>query len=245
MSTQTEFNSAISALSRPPAEPIRSALREFEQTSSAKFSLLWAGVNDLGFISYKFTFIPRLAKKYAASDIATAFRNDLPHKYYDENLVHGYMLGFIGGDLEAKKREISKLLPFMDNWAVVDSTVSNLKKFFKKPEDVCDFVLETLSSDAEYTVRFGIVSLLNYYLDGTCAKMAIEQVKNIHSDKFYVKMAQAWFFATALTKNYELALPIIEGNILDKWTHNKAIQKARESLCIPKDKKDYLKTFRR
>lgn len=187
----------------------------------------------------------QIAKKYAASDIATAFRNDLPHKYYDENLVHGYMLGFIGGDLEAKKREISKLLPFMDNWAVVDSTVSNLKKFFKKPEDVCDFVLETLGSDAEYTVRFGIVSLLNYYLDGTCAKMAIEQVKNIHSDKFYVKMAQAWFFATALTKQYEMALPIIEEQALDVWVHNKAIQKARESYRIPRERKEYLNSLKR
>ena len=76
-------------------------------------------------------------------------------------------------------------------------------------------------------------------------KLTLKNIKQIKRDEFYIKMAQAWFFATALTKNYELALPIIEGNILDKWTHNKAIQKARESLCIPKDKKDYLKTFRR
>lgn len=184
-----------------------------------------------------------IAKRYAKSPEGKSFLDSLPHTYYDEYIVHGYMLGLL--DSDKAMPYIEALLPYMDNWAVVDMTVSSLKKFFAKPLGRLDFVKECLSSSEEYIVRFGIVSLLCYYLDGDMARTSIDLVKQIKRDEFYIKMAQAWFFATALTKNYELALPIIEGNILDKWTHNKAIQKARESLCIPKDKKDYLKTFRR
>lgn len=183
-----------------------------------------------------------IAKKYASTAQGKAFLADLPHSYYDENIVHGYMLGFLRCD--SLIEYIRAFLPCMDNWGVVDCTVSNLKSFFKKPDDVYDFVLECLSSSEEYTIRFGIVSLLCYYLDDVHAQMAIGQVKKIHSDKFYVKMAQAWFFATALTKHYELTLPVIEARELDVWVHNKSIQKARESLRVPREHKDYLNSLK-
>lgn len=185
----------------------------------------------------------QIAKKYARTPEGEDFLNTLPHTYYDEKIVHGYMLGLL--DTDKVQQYLEKFLPYMDNWAVVDMTVSSLKKFFAKPSERLDFVKKCLASSEEYIVRFGIVALLCYYLGEDMAKASIALVRQIKREEFYVKMAQAWFFATALTKNYELALPIIEQGVLDKWTHNKAIQKARESLCIPKDKKDYLKTFRR
>ena len=185
----------------------------------------------------------KIAKKYACSGEGERFLFALPHTYYDENITHGYMLGLL--DTEKALSHIKAFLSYMDNWAVVDMTVSCLKKFFSDRAKRLDFVKECLASSEEYTVRFGIVSLMAYYLDNDNAKESISLVKQIRSDKFYVKMAQAWFFATALTKQYTLAVPIIENGALDTWTHNKAIQKARESLCIPKDKKDYLKTLKR
>ena len=185
----------------------------------------------------------KIAKKYACSGEGEKFLFALPHTHYDENIVHGYMLGLL--DAEDALPHLKAFLPYMDNWAVVDMTVSCLKKFFAEPSKRLDFVKECLASGEEYTVRFGIVSLMAYYLDNDSAIESISLVKGLRSDKFYVKMAQAWFFATALTKQYALALPIIEDCVLDMWTHNKAIQKARESLCIPKDKKDYLKTLKR
>lgn len=183
-----------------------------------------------------------IAKKYVSSPQGEELLHTLPHRYYDENLTHAYMLGFI--DTDNAQAEIEEFLPYMDNWAVVDCCVSNLKKFFKSPDSVLDFVKSTLKSDREYIVRFGIVSLLCYYLTDTHAKTAIELVKGIKSDKFYIKMAQAWFFATALSKYYELALPVIEGAELDAWTHNKAIQKARESYRVCPEAKKYLNTLK-
>lgn len=184
----------------------------------------------------------QVAKRYASTLEGEEFMRNLPHKYYDENLVHGYMLGFYRGtDIEEK---IKAFLPYMDNWAVVDSSVSNLKCFFKNPKSARELVSSALSSSDEYIIRFGIVSLLCYYLTDEYAKDAIEQVKGIKSDKFYVKMAQAWFFATALTKQYDKAISIIEGRELDKWVHNKSIQKARESYRVSSDIKEYLKSLR-
>ena len=152
------------------------------------------------------------------------------------------MLGFLKGDkLEMR---LDEFLPYMDNWAVVDMTVAGLKDFFKSPSTRLDFVKKALSSDKEYVVRFGIVALLDYYLTPEIASYAISLVREIKREEFYIKMAQAWFFATALTKHYELALPIFEARVLDAWVHNKSIQKARESYRVPKDKKDYLSSLK-
>ena len=185
-----------------------------------------------------------IAKKYANTPEAQEFIDTLPHKYYDEGITHGYMLGYLKLPLNELKERVKKLLPYMDNWAIVDTSVSNLKNFFKNPDDVFDFVKETLNSNHEYTVRFGIVSLLCYYLTPKYVTESMDLVSKIRSDKFYIKMAQAWFFATALTKFYDLALPYIQNNTLDAWTHNKSIQKARESFRITNDKKEYLNTLK-
>lgn len=183
-----------------------------------------------------------IAKKYAKTKDGSSFMDMLPHKYYDEYIVHGYMLGFLEKD-EILPR-LKSLLPYMDNWAVVDSCVSGLKRLFKDKENTHDFVLSLLLSKEEFVLRFGIVSLLVYYLDDCYAKESIELVKHIKSDKFYVKMAQAWFFATALTKQYDLAIKVIENGELDIWVHNKSIQKARESFRVPKETKEYLNTLK-
>lgn len=183
-----------------------------------------------------------IAKRYAKAEIGEAFMDTLPHKYYDEYMVHGYMLGFL--EVDKVLPRLKALLPYMDNWAVVDSCVSNLKGFFKDREVAHDFVLSLLSSNEEFILRFGIVSLLVYYLDDFYASDSISRVKKIKSDKFYVKMAQAWFFATALTRQYDLARGVIENRELDAWVHNKSIQKARESLRVPREIKEYLNTLK-
>ncbi len=184
----------------------------------------------------------QIAKKYAHAPEGEAFLSELPHRYYDENIVHGYMLGFLKDDNLEKR--LAEFMPYMDNWAVVDMTVSCLKGFFKNPDASLDFVRTCIASDKEYIVRFGIVSLLNYYLTEKHASLAISLVIDIKREEFYIKMAQAWFLATALTKHYELALPIFEACSLDVWVHNKAIQKARESYRISNDKKDYLNSLK-
>lgn len=185
-----------------------------------------------------------IAKKYANTDIGNDFLSSLPHTYYDENLVHGYMLGFLKTDMETLHEHIENFLPYIDNWAVCDSMVCGLKKYFKNIDCVSDFIFGCLKSDKIYTVRFGVVSLLSYYVnDRYIDRIFIETLK-IRTDEYYIKMAVAWLYSVCLVKEYKKTLPIIENKLLDKWTHNKSIQKAIESFRITKEQKDYLRTLK-
>ena len=186
-----------------------------------------------------------IAKKYANTRTGDDFLYDLPHTYYDENLVHGYMLGYLKRDLKVTQRYISDFLPYVDNWAVCDSMVCGLKNFFKSPDLVSDFVFRCLIDDEEpYTMRFGIVSLLSYYINDKYIDRIFESTLKIRTEEYYIKMAIAWLYSVCLVKQYEKTLPIIEGKLLDKWTHNKAIQKAIESFRITKEQKEYLRTLK-
>ncbi len=186
----------------------------------------------------------QIAKKYANTDTGNDFLHSLPHKYYDESLVHGYMLGYLKSDTDALKSRIIDFLPYVDNWAVCDTTVCGLKKFFKNPDSVSDFIFSCLKSDKAYTVRFGLVSLLSYYINDKYIDRVIESTLKIKSDEYYIKMAIAWLYSVCLVKQYDKAIKVIENKLLDKWTHNKAIQKSIESFRITKEQKEYLRTLK-
>lgn len=185
-----------------------------------------------------------IAKKYAGTKEGDVFLRALPHKYYDENVVHAFMLGRLKCGCDELKGYIIDFLPYVDNWAVCDGLCAHLKNFFKKPGDVYDFVVECTRSDSTYTVRFGLVCLLNYYIDDTHIENILEICKGIVSQEYYINMALAWLISFCLIKQYEKTIPIIEGCMLPKWAHNKSIQKAIESYRIDKDKKEYLKSKR-
>lgn len=185
-----------------------------------------------------------IAKKYANTDTGKEFLKSLPHTYYDENLVHGYMLGFLKCDFEEIQSYINDFLPYVDNWAVCDSMVSGLKSYFKNIDKASGDVFACLKSEKTYTVRFGLVSLLCYYINDTYVDKIFEETLKIKSDEYYINMAIAWLYSVCLVKNYDKTLPIIENKLLDKWTHNKSIQKAKESFRITKEQKEYLNTLK-
>ena len=143
-----------------------------------------------------------IAKKYANTDTGEEFLNSLPHTYYDENLVHGYMLGFLKCDNQEIKNRINDFLPHVDNWAVCDSMVCGLKGYFKNKELVSSYIFDCLNSNNVYTVRFGIVSLLFYYVNDTYIDRIIEETLKIKSEEYYVKMAVAWLYSVCLVKQY-------------------------------------------
>ena len=186
----------------------------------------------------------RIAKKYANTDTGKRFLNSLPHKYYDENIVHAFILGNLMCSQEELKEKIIEFLPYVDNWAVCDGLCAHLKKFFKKPNQVYDFVLACVNSDTVYTKRFGIVALLNYYIDSEHIGDILKLCKDIKSEEYYVNMALAWLISFCLIKEYEKTLPLIEGKSLDKWVHNKSIQKAIESYRIDGAKKEHLRSLK-
>jgi len=187
----------------------------------------------------------QIAKKYANTNTGRAFLADLPHTYYEENLVHGYMLGFLKTDTQGVQAYLEAFLPYVDNWAVCDSTVCALKNFFKNPDEVFDFVCKCVRSTQIYTVRFALVSLLCYYVNDSYINKILNIAAKITSEEYYIKMANAWLISVCIVKQYEKTVEFIKRGFLDIWTHNKAIQKAIESYRIDSETKNYLRSLKR
>ena len=181
------------------------------------------------------------AKAFAREDGVEAFLQELPHTYYEENNLHMMLIGGIK-DYTQCLYEVKRMLPYVDNWATCDFPVP--KCFAKHKEKLLPEIRTFLSSGETYTIRYGIGLLMRLYLDDDFRPEYPAMVAAVTSEEYYVNMMIAWYFATALAKQYDAALPYISGYKLDKWTHNKTIQKAIESYRIRPEQKAYLKSLR-
>lgn len=183
----------------------------------------------------------KLARELRGSAEAQEFMAALPHEYYDENCLHGLLINDIK-DFGATVSALDAFLPYVDNWAVCD--LISPRSFKSRPPELAAHVRRWLESIHSYTVRFGIGVLMSFYLDEDFEPAQLEAVAERCCEEYYVNMMVAWYFATALAKQPEAALPYIENRRLSRWTHNKAIQKSIESRRIPDETKAYLKTLR-
>ena len=183
-----------------------------------------------------------LAKEFSKREDISVFLNDLPHKYFEENQLHSFILSLMK-DAKECIRLVDAFLPYVDNWATCDQM--SPKIFKKNKELVLEYVDKWIGSDHTYVKRFAIGMLMEHFLDEDFKVSYLTRVSKIRSDEYYVNMMIAWYFATALAKQYEKALPFIEKQKLDRWTHNKSIQKAVESYRITPEQKEYLKTLKR
>lgn len=183
----------------------------------------------------------KLARELRGSAEAQEFMAALPHEYYDENCLHGLLINDIK-DFGATVSALDAFLPYVDNWAVCD--LISPRSFKSRPPELAAHVHRWLDSSHSYTVRFGIGVLMSFYLDEDFEPAQLEGVAERCCEEYYVNMMVAWYFATALAKQPEAALPYIENRRLSRWTHNKAIQKSIESRRIPDETKAYLKTLR-
>ena len=183
----------------------------------------------------------KLARELRGSPEAQEFMAALPHEYYDENCLHGLLINDIK-DFGATVSALDAFLPYVDNWAVCD--LISPRSFKSRPPELAAHVRRWLESSHSYTVRFGIGVLMSFYLDEDFEPAQLEAVAERCCEEYYVNMMVAWYFATALAKQPEAALPYIENRRLSRWTHNKAIQKSIESRRIPDETKTYLKTLR-
>ena len=183
----------------------------------------------------------KLAKEMAKEPDVGKFLEALPHRWFDENQLHAFIIS-LTKDYETCIAQAERFLPYIDNWATCDQL--SPKVFKKNKEDLLCHIKEWLKSDKTYTVRFAVGMLMEHYLDDDFDPAYPEMVAAIESDEYYVNMMRAWYFATALAKQYDTILPFIEENRLDKWTHNKTIQKAVESYRITAEQKDYLRSLR-
>ncbi len=187
--------------------------------------------------------VPLLRKliKSLAAEEKEHFLSELPHAYHEENVLHALLLSDIKDPKDCMDKT-EAFLPFVDNWAVCDSL---RPKCFPKDRSLLLTHIETwLISDRTYTVRFGMEMLMLHFLGEAFEPRYLDMVANTRGGEYYVDMMAAWFFATALTVRYEEALPYIETYQLSPWTHTKTIQKALDSLQIPRERKEYLKSLR-
>ena len=190
-------------------------------------------------IGVRMPILRKIAKDIKDYEYIDEFLNDLPHKYQEENILHGLLLTMKYKDIDILLDKLDKFLIHVDNWAITDCICPKL--FKKYPSIVYKKIKLWINSEYEYVIRFGVVSLLQFYLDDNFRIEELELVKNINSDYFYVKMAIAWFYSFALIKQYDNTIKYFEDRKLDKWIHNKSIQKAIESYRISDEKKEYLR----
>lgn len=184
----------------------------------------------------------KFAKEISKTPHAGKFMKLLPHKYYEENNLHAFLIESIK-DYDACIDELNRFLPYVDNWATCD--MMRPKIFKNHLTELLGQIKIWLKSDETYTVRFAIEILMCFYLDENFSIVFPETVAEIRSDEYYLKMMKAWYFATALAKQYDAVIPFLENNRLDADTHNKTIRKAIESNRITDDKKKYLRTLKR
>ena len=184
----------------------------------------------------------KLAKQLRRTPEAEAFLKEIPHKYFDENQLHAFLISE-EKDYDKCIDRVEDFLPYIDNWATCDQLSPKVFKKHKGELLLC--IYRWLESEHTYTNRFAIGMLMQHFLDEDFDLQYPEMVARIRSEEYYVNMMIAWYFATALAKQYDAVLPYLEEQKLDKWTHNKAIQKARESYRITPKQKEYLKTLKR
>lgn len=182
-----------------------------------------------------------LAKEAAEQSDTAAFLAALPHRYFDENQLHAFILSR-EKDFQKCLAGVEAFLPCVDNWATCDQLSPAC--FRRHRAELLPAIWRWLASGRVYTVRFAVGMLMQHYLDGDFDPAYPEAVAALRSDQYYVNMMIAWYFATALAKQYGAALPYLENRRLDAWTHRKAIQKALESRRITPEKKEYLKSLR-
>ena len=185
--------------------------------------------------------LKKLAKELNGSDFANKFIETLPHHYFDENQLHAFLISLIK-DYATCLKEVERFLPYIDNWGTCDQL--SPKVFNKHKEELIVPIKKWIKSKHTYTVRFAIGMLLALYLDDYFKEEYLELVSEVKSEEYYINMMIAWYFATALAKQYNSAIKYIEEKKLDSWAHNKTIQKAVESYRITDEQKIYLKSLK-
>lgn len=222
---------------------IQKRLLELSDEKNADFSAkLTPGIDREKFLGVRIPASRKLAKEIIKENEHKDFLNSLPHKYYDENILHSILISEIK-DYDECIKYIDEFLPYVDNWAVCDTM--SPKAFKNKHERLINDILRWVDSDQTYTIRFGLKILMAHFLDNDFKNEYLKIPAKIKSDEYYINMMIAWFYATALAKQWDSTIVYIENGVLDKWVHNKAIQKARESYRITAEQKEYLKSLKK
>ena len=217
-------------------------LEKFREERYREFqSVLVPNIDKRTIIGVRTPQMRSIAKEVFGTEEAKAFLDALPHTYYEENLIHFFLIAGIK-DFDECAEAVEKFLPYVDCWPVSDQ--ASPKAFRKNHDRLLPLIRKWIGSDHVYTARFGMRMLMNEFLGDDFREEYLEWVASKAGSDYYLKMMAAWFFATALTKQYDAAVVYIEDRRLDPWTHQKAVQKALESFRVSDEHKEHLKAFR-
>lgn len=183
----------------------------------------------------------RIAKEMFTGNSRDSFLSELPHKYYEENIVHFFMIAMIK-DFDQCVQAVELFLPYIDCWPVSDQATP--VSFRKNHEKLLPYIKKWIASPHVYTARFGIRMLMNEYLGDDFREEYLALAASNKGEDYYLRMMVAWYFATALAKKYDETIVYIEQHRLDDWVHKKAIQKALESCRVSEENKQYLRSLR-
>ena len=224
-------------------EKIQNKLFEYQDLGYREFnSKLIPNIDKDKMIGVRIPDIRKIEKSLSVEE-KEQFLMDLPHKYFEENMLHGIIILNMK-ECDKAISELEKFLPYVDNWAVCD-TISP-KVFKKNREKIITKILSWIKSDHTYICRFGIGMIMQLYLEDEYFKTSyLDIVEKIRIEDYYINMMRAWLFQVALVKKWEITIKYIENNSLDIFTHNKTISKSCDSYRIDKTKKEYLKSLRR
>ena len=224
-------------------EEIRNELRTMQDKAFAAFQAKTIPSADgNAMIGVRTPQLRAYAKKLSKREDLEEFLSDLPHKYFEENQLHAFLLS-LEKDFDHCLAGVTAFLPYVDNWATCDQM--SPKVFKKHRQELLGSIREWIASEKTYTIRFSIGMLMEHYLEEDFDPAYPKLVAAVQSEEYYVNMMRAWYFATALAKQYDAIVPYLTEHRLDDWTHRKTIQKAVESYRITPEQKAYLKTLRK
>lgn len=223
-------------------DEVREELFRLQDTAYREFQLgVMPTVDASTVIGVRTPALRKLAKQLGRRDDVDVFLSDLPHTYFDENQLHAFIVSDMR-DYATCVAEVERFLPYVDNWATCDQMSPRV--FKRHRAELLESIKRWVASDRTYTMRFGVGMLMEHYLDEDFDPVYLDMVAGVTSEEYYVRMMVAWYFATALAKQYDAAIPFLTERRLDDWTHNKTIQKAIESRRISAEQKDYLRSLR-
>ena len=221
---------------------IREKLFELKDLKYKDFqSSLIPNVEKDLFIGVRTPQLRAFAREIVNDEDTIDFLKDVPHKYFDENQLHAFVIS-LGKDFDETVGAVEAFLPYVDNWATCDQL--SPKVFRKHKKELLPYIKKWIKSRKTYTVRFAIGMLMEHFLDDDFDMQYPKMVAGVKTNEYYINMMIAWYFATALAKQYDAIIPFIENKNLETWTHNKAIQKSVESRRISTNQKEYLKTLK-
>ena len=218
-------------------------LKEFQDTDYRSFQIkLMPSVSPQSIIGVRTPDLRMMTRALAGTPMAEEYLSELPHEYFEENQVHAFLISE-EKDFEKCIELLEEFLPFIDNWATCDQL--SPKVFKKHKKELVPYIYKWIDSGVTYTMRFGIGMLMEHFLGDDFSTEYLDKVAEIRTDKYYVNMMTAWFFATALSKQWDATLPYIQNERLDDWTHNRTIQKAKESTRLTGGQKEFLQRLKK